>query len=72
MSRKHGNKLRVLRKKIGISQLELANMSNERQGTISDFENGKRNLTLNTLEKIVRPIGMEVEIKFVKKQKEKQ
>lgn len=67
MSIKHGNKLRVLRKKIGISQLELANMSNERQGTISDFENGKRNLTLNTLEKIVRPIGMEVEIKFVKK-----
>ena len=66
---KHGKKLRELREKKGLTQKKLAELSGQRQATISDIENDNRSYELQTLEKIVEPLGKAVEIKFVKLKK---
>jgi DNA-binding XRE family transcriptional regulator len=57
-------KLRETRIQFQMSQLELAQKSGVPQKTISEIENGKRNITLETLFKLSIALGKEVEIVF--------
>ena len=49
-----------LRKEQGISQYKLAIKANITFRYLSDIENGKRNLSLNILEKIATALGVKV------------
>ena len=49
-----------LRKEQGISQYNLAIKANITFRYLSDIENGKRNLSLNILEKIANALGVKV------------
>ncbi len=49
-----------LRKEQGISQYNLALKANITFRYLSDIENGKRNLSLNILEKIANALGVKV------------
>ena len=49
-----------LRKEQGISQYNLAIKANITFRYLSDIENGKRNLSLNILEKIATALGVKV------------
>lgn len=48
------------RSQLGISQLDLAEISEVSLATIKDIERGKGNPSLTTLEKIADVLGMEV------------
>jgi transcriptional regulator with XRE-family HTH domain len=55
-----GARLRSLRKKRGMTQVELADYLGLRRTYISDLEHGKRNVSLLTLEIIARGFGLSV------------
>jgi transcriptional regulator with XRE-family HTH domain len=55
-----GLRLRQLRKKKGLTQVELADYLGLRRTYISDLEHGKRNVSLLTLEVIARGFGLSV------------
>jgi len=55
-----GARLRQLRKKKGVTQVELADYLGLRRTYISDLERGKRNVSLLTLEVIARGFGLSV------------
>ena len=55
-----GGRLRQLRKKKGLTQVELADYLGLRRTYISDLERGKRNVSLLTLEIIARGFGLSV------------
>jgi DNA-binding XRE family transcriptional regulator len=57
-------KIREAREKAGFTQKELAEKSGVPQATISKIESGKRNLELNTLNKIAKAMGKRIEINF--------
>lgn len=48
------------RSQLGISQLDLAEISEVSIATIKDIERGKGNPSLSTLEKIADVLGMEI------------
>lgn len=48
------------RKTLGISQLDLAEMSGVSLATVKDIERGKGNPSLNTVQKILDILGMEI------------
>ena len=50
------------RKKAGMSQEELANRSDLDRTYISGIERGIRNITLNSLEKVVNGLEMDMEV----------
>lgn len=50
---KVGNRIKQLRKKLGISQEELGFRSGVHRTYIASLEVGKRNVSISTLEKIV-------------------
>lgn len=55
------NRLKEIREKQGISQEELAEISGISRTTISELENGKKQVTTNiTLEKIANALGKKV------------
>ena len=55
------NKLKEIREKQGISQIELAEKSEVSRTTISELETEKKEVTTNvTLEKIANALGLKV------------
>jgi transcriptional regulator with XRE-family HTH domain len=61
-----GARLRSLRERRGLTQVELADYLGLRRTYISDLERGKRNVSLLTLEIIARGFGMSVSQLFRK------
>ena len=57
--------LHFLRKELGKTQKELANISGVPRETISKIENGRRNPTLKTVIKLANAMGKRVEIRLV-------
>ena len=55
-----GVRLRSLRKRRGLTQVELADYLGLRRTYISDLERGKRNVSLVTLQIIARGFGLSV------------
>jgi len=51
--------IKTRRKKLGISQLDLAELSELSLATIKDIERGKSNPSLSTMEKINKVLGLE-------------
>lgn len=60
INQKTGLAIVQLRKEQGISQYNLAIKANITFRYLSDIENGKRNLSLNVLEKIATAMGVKV------------
>ncbi|MDD2871345.1 MAG: helix-turn-helix transcriptional regulator [Candidatus Gracilibacteria bacterium] len=58
---KFGNKIRDLRKNLGISQEKLASLSGLHRTYIGNVERGEKNLSLENIEKIAK--SLEVDIK---------
>lgn len=52
------------RKKLGITQMDLAEISEISIATIKDIERGKGNPSLSTVKKILDILGMEIEYKI--------
>lgn len=58
-------RLNELRKALGVTQAELAELIGKSQSTISQIEHGEISLSLDVLKSIVRQLGGEVEIAAV-------
>lgn len=56
------NILKENRSKLGISQIDLAEIAEVSLATIKDLERGKGNPSLRTLEKIADTLGLEIKI----------
>jgi transcriptional regulator with XRE-family HTH domain len=65
-----GNNVRMIRKRLGITQEELALKSGLTQGYINFLENGKRGYSRVSLEKIVNALGVQMSGLFEEKIKE--
>jgi len=61
ISTKLGQNLKKIRTKKGISQGDISRKLNMDRGYISNVENGKKNPTLNTLEKIADALGVGID-----------
>ena len=59
---KVGAEMQLARKISGLTQSELAEKSGVPQETISRIERGRSNPTLGTLEKLVRAMGVEINV----------
>ncbi len=59
---KLGNLLKSRREVLNITQRDLAELSNVGLRTLKALENGETNPTLNTLNKILEVLGMELKI----------
>ena len=57
-----GKAIAARRKELGIEQENLLSLSSVSAGALSSIENGKGNPTLNTLEKILDVLGMELNV----------
>lgn len=57
---KFGNRLKNLRKEKGLSQEELALKSGLNRPYISGIEQGKRNVSLEVMEKLAEALGVEI------------
>ncbi|MDD2871579.1 MAG: helix-turn-helix transcriptional regulator [Candidatus Gracilibacteria bacterium] len=51
----------------GLSQLELAKLANTTQSVVARIEAGNQNLSLNTLQKFLKILGLELSIQEAKK-----
>ena len=54
---KIGNRIKELRKKLGLSQEKLANNCELDRTYVASVENGKRNISIINLEKIVKSLN---------------
>ncbi len=61
MAESIGRKIRSLRKRVGMGQLQLATKAGVRPETISRIERGQGNPTSRTIEKLVRAMGLDPE-----------
>lgn len=59
-----GQLIREARKAKGLTQKELGEKMGVGEPTITNYESGKQNLTINTLRKIADALGMEFGIFF--------
>lgn len=59
-----GEKIRELRKLLGITQAELANRLGVEQATVSLYESNKRAITIEMLMKIAKALGVDVKYFF--------
>lgn len=57
--------LKEMRLNLGLSQEELAKKSGIPRPTISKIENGRRNVTIDTLSALAVAMGKRIELKFV-------
>lgn len=57
-----GSIIRYHRKKRDLSQSDLGNLSQLRQGTISNIENGARGTQIETLLTLLRALDLEIQI----------
>ena len=55
-----GSRLRTLRKERGYSQIQLAMHADLGRAFVSDFETGKENASLETLEKLAKAFSMSI------------
>ena len=56
---KVGERIRELRKQIGLSQEALANQAEIDRTYVTDVENGRRNISVQNLEKIVNALKIQ-------------
>ena len=56
--KKIGQRIKQLRNKAGISQMELANLSELDRTYITSVENGKRNISIVNIEKITSALNI--------------
>lgn len=61
------HKLGVAREKAGLTQAELAERIGTDQASISRIERGERNITLETLAKLAKVLGLRVTVEAVEK-----
>jgi len=61
---KVGNRIKELRRKLGISQEELGFRSGVHRTYIASLEVGKRNISISTLEKIVNALEVSFSVFF--------
>jgi len=57
---KVGHRIKELRKKLGYSQERLANEAEVDRTYVTDVENGRRNISIELLEKICTGLGVSV------------
>ena len=62
LTKKLRRAIRARRKELGLSQNDLKDFSGVHNVTISLVENGKYNSSINELEKIISPLGLEIVI----------
>lgn len=62
------HKLGVAREKAGLSQAQLAEKLGTDQASISRIERGQRNITLETLAKLAKVLGLKVTLEPVEKE----
>lgn len=60
LTKKLGRAIRARRKELRLSQNDLKDYSGVHNVTISLVENGKYNPSINELEKIIAPLGLEI------------
>jgi transcriptional regulator with XRE-family HTH domain len=60
ITEKFGIRLKTLRKEKGLSQEELAEKSGLNRPYISGIEQGKRNVSLEVIEKLAEALGIEI------------
>ncbi len=56
----YAKEIKARRKKLGISQVDLAEFSELSLATIKDIERGQSNPSLSTMEKINKVLGLEL------------
>lgn len=61
VKKKFGDKVRQIRKRVKISQEELAFRAKLHRTYISDVERGSRNISLANIEKIARALGVKLQ-----------
>lgn len=61
-----GTTIKQRRSVLGISQIDLSEFAEVGISTVKDLERGKGNPSLQTLQKILEALGMELEIKVRK------
>ncbi|MDC3418514.1 helix-turn-helix domain-containing protein [Aquibacillus salsiterrae] len=59
-----GERLRMIRKKQGLSQEELAHLSNTHPTYIGQLERGEKNVTVDTLDKVTNALNISLEELF--------
>jgi transcriptional regulator with XRE-family HTH domain len=64
---KFGARLRMLRKKKGLSQEAFADLCGLHRTYIGAIERGERNISLENIEKIARALGVSVQFLFGRK-----
>lgn len=60
-----GNKVKNIRQKKGLTQSQLSEMSKLTRTTISKIEAGKFNASIDLIERLIKPLGAELDIKEV-------
>lgn len=60
-----GNKIKNIRQKKGLTQSQLSKMSKLTRTTISKIEAGKFNASIDLIERLIKPLGAELDIKEV-------
>lgn len=60
-----GNKIKNIRQKKGLTQSQLSEMSKLTRTTISKIEAGKFNASIDLIERLIKPLGSELDIKEV-------
>jgi transcriptional regulator with XRE-family HTH domain len=56
--RQFGNRVRVLRRRLGISQEELASRANIHRTYVGGIERGERNVSLKNIHRIAKALGV--------------
>ncbi len=56
--KKIGQRIKKLRKNAGVSQMKLADLAELDRTYITSVENGKRNISIINIEKIVKALGL--------------
>lgn len=64
IQKKVGIRIRMLRKAIGLSQEELAERAGLDRTYMTSVENGKRNVSIRNIEKIISALGVSLEAFF--------
>ncbi|WP_080237668.1 helix-turn-helix domain-containing protein [Spirosoma rigui] len=59
---KVGHLIREARVKAGLTQQELGDKLGVGRATVNGYETGKQNLTVDTLEKVAKALGVELKI----------
>ena len=66
LRKRFGERVRALRKKKGWTQVEMADYLGLDRSYVSQIENGKRNITLDTLDIMARGLGVSLSKLFSK------